>query len=95
MTEPTHEYFDQVDADVRDILDACHLLLHEGYGAEAVDALRLSFAAVWWDAAQELVRRLQAGDTSMPVNPFMPPAMSAEMSADFLDNAAPKLFRTR
>lgn len=92
MTEPTHEYFDQIDADVRDVLDACLLLINEGYGSEAVDALRLSFAAVWWDAAQQLVSRLMAGDTTMPDNPFMPPAMSAETSADFLDNAAPKLF---
>lgn len=95
MTEPTHEIFDQIDADVRDVLDACHLLLHEGYGQEAVDALRLSFAAVWYDAAQQLVQQLMAGDTSMPANPFMPPAMSAEMSAQFLNDAAPKLFRTR
>lgn len=95
MTEPTHEYYDQIDADVRDVLDACYLLLNEGYGQEAVDALRLSFAAVWWDAAQQLVKQLMAGDTSMPANPFMPPAMSADMSADFLEHAAPKLFRHR
>jgi len=92
MTEPTHEHFDQVDADVRDVLDACLVLLQEGYANEAVDALRLSFAAVWWDAAQKLVSRLMDGNTEMPTNPFMPAAMSAETSADFLENAAPKLF---
>jgi len=70
MTEPTHEHFDQVDADLRDVVDAIGTLMDAGLGREAVAALRLTLAAVWSDAQKSLVQSLMAGDEDLPRNPF-------------------------
>jgi hypothetical protein len=70
MTEPTHEHFSQIDADLNDVLDAVYRLIVAGEWPAAHEALRLTFAGIWSDAQQVIVRRLMAGDLDLPPNPF-------------------------
>lgn len=49
MTEPTHHHFDQVDADLADVLDALYRLMNVGEWDHARDTLRLGLGAAWAD----------------------------------------------
>lgn len=70
MTEPTHEYFDQIDADLHDVVRAVVVLWEANQADAAVDALRLTIAAAWWDGGQAIVQGLMRGESSVPHNPY-------------------------